>query len=150
MYTRPILNLYNVQALVDSGAESLIIDMNEEAVENLFKGFPLEETTVKGIAPEEVKGKVYCLKEFRIGEMEFQNIPAIIAPISDINVDIILGSSLFGAGCKTLIDTESSIITFEYPDKVVLSKRAWKRHNNEWRILGYENGNFVVLNESGF
>ena len=148
-YTRPVLNLYNVKALVDFGAESLIIDMNDEAITNIFKGRLLKEgIPVKGIGPENVDGKLYCLQEFRIGEMEFQNIPAIVAPIADIGVDIILGSSLFGGGCKTLIDTETDTITFEYPDKVVLSKRTWIKHENSWRILGYENDNFVVLAEN--
>ena len=150
-YTRPILNLYNVKALVDFGAESLIIDMTDEAITNLFKGTLIRnDISVCGIAPEKIAGKLYCLREFRIGEMEFQNIPAIAAPIADAGIDIILGSSLYGGGCKILIDTEAEIITFEYPDRVALSKRTWVKHNNEWRILGYENDNFVVLAESEF
>lgn len=147
-YTRPVLNLYNVRAVIDSGAEALIIDMTDEAVVELFGAtFTEGEAEVQGIGKEKVRGKICCLKHFRIGEMEFQNIPAIIAPICDSNVDIIIGSTLFGAGCKTTIDTEANQITFEYPDKVALSKRAWKRVNGEWRILGYENGTFVTLAE---
>ena len=80
-----------------------------------------------------------------MGEMVFRNFPAIVAPIADPNIGIIIGSSLYSRGTKYTIDTENSVIIFEYPDIFFISGKPCIKRNGEWKYLDVKDDKLVAL-----
>ena len=143
-FTRPIISLYSAKVLIDSGAELPILDTSEEVVKKLFQGKLLsEDCTIKGVGGSHI-AKVYRLHKFAVGKMVYRDIPVLLADINDVNVDMILGSAMFGAGIKYTIDTKSNTVSFCIPDEAAMSGKLYKRTSFGWGVLDFINGNWVV------
>ncbi len=144
IYTRPILKLYSINVLIDSGAELPIFDIEENTIINAFGGIPLDgDCSVSGIGGTQ-SARIYRIKEFRIGKMLYRNIPVIRAAINDPNVNVLLGSSMFGGGVKYLVNSADSTIRFYAPDEFSSNGSLWKKHNGAWKQLDYDKGMWIV------
>ncbi len=143
-YDRPIISLYNVNALVDPGSVPLIIDMDNDTVSSLFGGqYTGRDVEVKGIGTG--SAKVYILKHFCLGTMTFRDFPALIGSLEDKETPIVIGCSMYARGSKCLIDTESNEVTFYFSEVFFRAGRPCIRHKDGWGFLDYQNGHFVAL-----
>ena len=145
-FTRPTISLYSSRALIDTGAEWLIIDMDEKSVIRKFgaKKIPIS-GDLFGISEIPVQYQVFLLDHFCIENMIYKKFPAIVAPINDPNVDIIIGSSMYSRGSKITIDTDRNSVIFDFTDVFFLSGKPWIRRNGEWRYLDVRDGKLVAL-----
>ena len=144
-YDRPTVELYGVNALIDPGSVWLIIDSTPEAIKELFGGSGtgiMQE--VQGIAAPKVPGEIYILEHFCMGDMVFKNFPAMVAPIADNEISMMIGCSMYGGGTRYTIDTEANTIVFEYPELFFAAKKPVIRRNGEWKRLDFINGNLVA------
>ena len=94
-YERPVINLYNLPALIDTGAVVPIFSIYTELLEKYFKTKKiLEDTSVGGIGGS-ANGSVYSIAEFKIGELIFENIEVFVPRKPAIRFPISLSASLF-------------------------------------------------------
>ena len=94
-YERPVINLYNLPALIDTGAVVPIFSIYTELLEKYFKTKKiLEDTSVGGIGGS-ANGSVYSIAEFKIGELIFENFEVFVPNEPAIRFPISLSASLF-------------------------------------------------------
>ena len=143
-FTRPVISLYNVNALVDPGSTPLIIDMDDKSVSELFGGqYTGKDVELKGIG----KGvaKVYKLNHFCIGDMVFRDFPALIGSLEDKGTPIVLGSSMYNRGSKCLFDTDANEVVFYFSEVFFRAGKPCIRHKDGWGFLDYKDGHFVAM-----
>ena len=143
-YDRPVIEIYGVNALIDPGSVFLIIDMDDAAIKKLFGGeYTGYEREVFGVG--KCMAKIYMLKHFCIGDMVFNNFPAPVGTLEDMESPIVIGSSMYSRGSKYLVDTESNQITFYFPDVFFRSGKPCIRRGEGWGYLDFDKGDFKAL-----
>ena len=94
-YQRPIIKLYGLNALIDTGAVIPMLSISAELVEEKFKATKLlEKHTIGGISGESY-GDVYRLKDFKIGEITYTVFDAFVPYEPSLKYPILLGAPLF-------------------------------------------------------
>ncbi len=143
-YDRPTISLYSVNALIDSGAVPLILNLDDRTVKEFFGGKDTGKVvSVKGIG--QTDAKVYVLEHFCIGDMVFRDFPALVCPLKDETCPIIIGCSMYSRGSKCLIDTEKDEVTFEFTEVFFRAGKPCIRRKGEWGFLDFKDGKYIAL-----
>ena len=144
--TKPIIELYGMDALIDSGAENIIFNMPLNTASKVFSLKHLKDESVFGLTGYG-KAEICRLSHFQISDYELVNIPIALLknPMPKIP-PIIIGSGVFGPDAKKEEDYEDNMIRIKIQEKAILAKKTWiRRSSGEWRILDYKNGKWVAL-----
>lgn len=144
--TRPVFKLYGVDALLDPGAELPILDLSEDVITRKFGGKYLGSSVpISGYGGTGHQNyKLFLLREFGLGQMVYENIPVAVGPSSMVKVSMVLGSTMFGAGTITTIDTGRDEIRIRYSEQAINGKCLWKKNSkNIWKKLEFENGDWI-------
>ena len=144
--TKPIIELYGVDALIDSGAENIILNMPLSVAQKKFKLSYLENESVLGLTGYGMV-KIYRLQSFFISDYELVDIPIAILnnPIPKIS-PIIIGSGVFGPESKKEEDFENNMLRIKIQEIAMLAKKTWIRiQSGEWRILDYKNNKWIAV-----
>ena len=143
-YDRPVTKLYNVKTLIDPGSVFLIVDMDDKHIKELFGGeFAGFTVTLTGVGT--CRAKVYMFKHFCIGDMVFRDFPALVGSLENKETPIVIGCSMYSRGTKYTIDTETSHITFHFPEVFFRAGKPCVRRNGGWGFLDQDDGEFVAL-----
>ena len=94
-FQRPIINLYGLDCLIDTGAIIPMFSMPKVIIENMFKAVKtLEKHTVGGIGGESL-GDVYRINEFKVGEIIYSPFEVFVPYMQTIKYPVLLGAPLF-------------------------------------------------------
>ena len=94
-YTRPVIKLYNLPALIDTGAIIPVISIFPSIFEKYFESkLILENGTISGIGGDEF-GAVYSLTNFKIGDLNFKDFEVFVPYEPRLQFPILLGATLF-------------------------------------------------------
>lgn len=94
-YQRPIIKLYGLMALVDTGAVVPMLSLASELVEEKFHAEKILEKHMIGGIGGESYGDVYRLKDFKIGEINFSIFDAFVPYEVSLKYPILLSAPLF-------------------------------------------------------
>lgn len=91
-YERPIIELYNLPALIDTGAVIPVVSIFPSILEKIFDvKIILRDKFIGGYE----KGSVYSISEFKIGEMIFENFEVFVPDEPKIKFPFLLSVTLF-------------------------------------------------------
>ncbi len=139
--TRPIVDLYDFTAMLDTGAGIPTFYMPVEVVLGLFGGKQLGKTHVKGASGDTADAVICRIKDFKVGEIEFHNIPVIVCEdenaAKNVECDILLGSNLWGEGSTLTIYYGERHVACEVPESTLNTGVLWYYKDNRWRKLDY-------------
>ena len=94
-FQRPIVNLYGLDCLIDTGAVIPLFSMPKVILENMFKARKTTEKHVIGGIGGESQGDVYCMDEFKIGEITYSPFEVFVPYTPTIKYPVLLGAPLF-------------------------------------------------------
>ena len=118
-YQRPVIELYGVEALVDTGAVIPMFSLPSIMVEKVFAGEKLLGNQYIG---GEALGDVYRLPDFKIGEITYSPLEVFVPRKGKLSFPILLSDTLFlgtsytvdTAGSRLVIDTKDTPATREF------------------------------------
>ncbi|MBR2216242.1 MAG: hypothetical protein IJ849_10890 [Selenomonadaceae bacterium] len=144
-YQRPIVELYGLHALVDTGA---VIPMFSLPVRIITAIFPeaekiLERHSVGGIGGESL-GDVYRLPNFAIGELTYSPFDAFVPYEPSLKYPILLSAPLF-SGMFYGFDSAESKFIVETKDMPL--KRKFELHELRGQLFPQIDG--VLIQDSG-
>lgn len=120
-YTRPVIKLYNLPALIDTGAIIPIISIFPSIFEKYFESkLILENGTISGIGGDEL-GAVYSLTNFKIGDLIFNDFEVFVPYEPRLQFPILLSANLF-YGMAYEIDTINQKFTVRMNDEQSLNR----------------------------
>lgn len=120
-YTRPVIKLYNLPALIDTGAIIPVISIFPSIFEKYFESkLILENGTISGIGGDEL-GAVYSLTNFKIGELIFNDFEVFVPYEPRLQFPILLSANLF-YGMAYEIDTINQKFTIRMNDEQSLNR----------------------------
>lgn len=129
-YQRPIINLYDHPALIDTGASIPMLSTNKFALHNKFRAKLLRaDTEISGIGGA-AHGDIYALPDFFIGEMHFTRLEIFVPRFQSLQYPFLLSATLF-YGTSYEIDTINNQFIVKLPDDLPFER--------EFRILSLEN-----------
>ena len=113
-YERPIIELYNLPALIDTGAVIPVVSIFPSILEKIFDvKIILRDKFIGGFGGYE-KGSVYSISEFKIGEMTFENFEVFVPDEPKIKIPFLLSATLFyGTGYEFDTINEKFIVRVE-------------------------------------
>lgn len=121
-YRRPVVELYGLQALIDTGAVIPMFSLPLISMtEKLFPGEKIRDNVpisgISGIA----MGCVYSINEFRVGEMCFSPFEVFVPHEMRIKYPLLLSATLF-YGTDYGFDTNNNIFHITVSDDARLNK----------------------------
>lgn len=94
-YERPIIELYGLSALIDTGAVIPVFSREPEFIRKFFDSkLILKDGFIGGIGGYE-KGSVYSIKNFEIGELKFKDFEVFVPLNPRIRFPFLLSATLF-------------------------------------------------------
>ena len=94
-YQRPVIELYNLPALIDTGSVIPVFSIFPSTLEKYFEiKLLLENESIEGFGGEE-RGSVYSIKNFKIGELIFNDFEVFVPTRPKIQFPFLLSSTLF-------------------------------------------------------
>ncbi len=137
-YERPIIELYGLSALIDTGAVIPMISEAPTILEEKFFGKKiLDNGTIGGIGGE-TDGWVYSIPNFQIGDLVFENFEVFVPYESDLKFQILLCAPMF-YGMSYTFDTIEEKFTVKMRDDQNL-KRDFKIKNLKGRLYPQVDG----------
>lgn len=121
-YSRPVIKLYGVEALIDTGAEIPVFSLEEQVLRRLFNAeLLLKNGSVRGFGGE-FRGSIYQLYDFRIEELYYPKIRVLVPnDLSNGFFRMILSASMFhNLSCN--IDFKNHQLTIVVPDNESLQR----------------------------
>lgn len=107
---RPVVELYGMQALIDTGAVIPMISMPARAVEKMFSAQKVKgNISLGGIGGRSV-GDIYSIPAFNIEEIEYAPFEVFVPHISKITFPILLSATLFYKMSYTVDTVEGKFI----------------------------------------
>ena len=95
IYERPVIELYKLPALIDTGAVIPVFSLFPSIIEKYFDvKLILETGFIGGIGGYE-KGSVYSIKKFEIGELKFNDFEVFVPFNPRIRFPFLLSATLF-------------------------------------------------------
>lgn len=120
-YQRPIIELYGMNTLLDTGAVIPTFSLPLQTLKNLFNAkVILENAEIKGFGGV-CKGKICSLENFKVGELTFEKIEVFVPNESVTSHPFLLSASMF-VGLKYVIDTINLKLTIEIPENENLTR----------------------------
>ena len=94
-YQRPIIELYKLPALIDTGAVIPVFSMYPTIIEKFFNAkIILPNKFIGGFGGLE-RGSVYSVPEFKIGELIFENFEVFVPTEPRLKFPFLLSATLF-------------------------------------------------------
>lgn len=120
-YTRPTIKLYNLPALIDTGAIIPVISIFPSIFEKYFESkIILENGHISGIGGDEL-GAVYSLANFQIGDLNFKDFEVFVPHKPKLQFPILLSANLFH-GMIYEVDTINKKFTVRMNDEHSLNR----------------------------
>ena len=95
IYERPVIELYKLPALIDTGAVIPVFSMFPSIIEKYFDTKLILETGFVGGIGGFEKGSVYSIKNFEIGELKFNDFEVFVPFNPRIRFPFLLSATLF-------------------------------------------------------
>ena len=95
-FKRPVVELYGMEALIDTGALVPVISMPAKVVEKVFSAEKVnkKDLSLGGIGGR-ATGDVYRLPEFVFGDIRYSPFEVFVPRVAKISFPILLGATLF-------------------------------------------------------
>ena len=94
-YQRPVIELYNLPTLIDTGSVIPVFSIFPRIFEKYFECEKILETGfIEGFGGEE-KGSVYSIKNFQVGELIFKDFEVFVPEIPKLQFPFLLCATLF-------------------------------------------------------
>ena len=122
-YTRPVIELYKLPALIDTGALIPVFSIFPSTLEKYFDIkliFPDEHIT--GFGGEE-KGAVYSISNFKVGELIFKDFEIFVPKKPHLQFPFLLSANLFH-GLIYEIDTINQKFTVRMKEEQLLEREC--------------------------
>ena len=94
-YQRPIVELYNDWALIDTGAVIPVLSLHPKKVEESFSGKKIKDGVRIGGFGGDSDGDVYRIPEFRIGELAYSPFEAFVPHAPLLKFPLLLSATMF-------------------------------------------------------
>ena len=120
-YQRPVIELYNLSTLIDTGA---IIPVFSMEVSNIKKYFDIKLVLQDGIIggfDGFVKGSVYSIKNFQVGELIFNDFEVFVPVKPTLQFSFLLSATLF-YGMSYEVDNINEKFTVRMKDEQNLER----------------------------
>lgn len=103
-YQRPVIELYNLPTLIDTGSVIPVFSIFPSTIEKYFETkLILENESIEGFGGKE-HGSVYSIKNFKIGELIFNDFEVFVPREPRVKFPFLLSATLF-YGMEYTIDT---------------------------------------------
>ena len=103
-YQRPIIELYNLPTLIDTGSVIPVFSIYPPILEKYFEiKLILENESIEGFGGKE-RGSVYSIKNFKIGELIFNDFEVFVPHDPHLKFPFLLSATLF-YGMEYTVDT---------------------------------------------
>ena len=103
-YERPIIELYNLPTLIDTGSVIPVFSIYPVILEKYFETkLILENHFIEGFGGKEI-GSVYSIKNFKIGELIFNDFEVFVPTVPKVQFPFLLCATLF-YGMEYTVDT---------------------------------------------
>ena len=122
-YQRPIIELYDEWALIDTGAIVPVLSMRPKRIEKEFSGRNVKQGTQIGGLGGDSEGDVYRLPEFRIGELVYAPFEVFVPRVPLLRFPLLLSATMF-YGMNYALNTMDGNFVIETGD--VPLKREFK------------------------
>ena len=120
-YARPAIKLYGMPTLIDTGAVIPVFSVYPYFLEKTFAGkMILQHGHISGFGGKEY-GSVYSLKNFKAGELTFENLEVFVPDKPDFKFRFLLSATLFH-GMVYEIDTINQKFTVRMKDDQPLTR----------------------------
>ena len=94
-YERPIIKLYNLSAMIDTGAVIPVFFISPVIIEKFFEmKLVLSNTSIGGLGGSE-KGSVYSISEFKVGDLIFEDFEFFVPDEPKFRFQFLLSATLF-------------------------------------------------------
>ncbi|MBQ7197997.1 MAG: hypothetical protein IJS29_01915 [Selenomonadaceae bacterium] len=94
-YERPIIELYNLPTLIDTGAVVPVFSIFPSIIEKYFETkLILENESIEGFGGKE-RGSVYSIKNFQVGELIFNDFEVFVPNEPRLRFPFLLSATLF-------------------------------------------------------
>ena len=137
-YSRPVIKLYGVEALIDTGAEIPVFSLSEHELKRLFNAeLLLKRGAVRGFGGE-FTGAVYRLYDFRIDELYYPKMKVLVPDdLSNGFFRMILSASMFhNLSCN--IDFKNHQLSIVVPENESLRR--------DIRVLDSQGNEHIMTN----
>ena len=115
-YERPVIELYNLDSLIDTGAVIPVFSIVPAVFKKYFNSkLILKDGFVGGIGGYE-RGSVYSIKNFKIGDLIFEDFEVFVPNKPKIQFPFLLNATLF-YGMSYEIDTINEKFTVRMKDE---------------------------------
>ena len=131
-YQRPIIELYNNWAMIDTGAIIPVLSMHPKKVQQEFSGKVIKEGLPIGGIGGESTGDVYRIPEFRVGELTYSPFEVFVPRQPLMKFPILLSATMFYGMDYTVKNTTSEFVV-DTGDILDLNKI-------EYRLLSLKGG----------
>ena len=131
-YQRPVIEIYNNWALIDTGAVIPVLSMHPKKVQQDFSGEIVKEGLPIGSIGGESTGDVYRLPEFRVGGLAFSPFDVFVPRQPLMKFPILLSATMFFNMDYTIKNTMGEFIvdTGDTPES----------HKIEFKLLSLKGG----------
>ena len=120
-YERPVIELYKLPALIDTGALIPVISIFPSIIDKYFDTkIILSDGHISGFGGYE-KGAVYSITEFKIGELTFTDFEVFVPHRPKLNFPFLLSATLFH-GMAYEFDTINQKFTVRMQDDQPLTR----------------------------
>lgn len=94
-YQRPVIELYNLPTLIDTGSVIPVFSIFPSTIEKYFETkLILENETIEGFGGKE-RGSVYSIKNFEVGKLIFKDFEAFVPREPRLKYPFLLSATLF-------------------------------------------------------
>lgn len=94
-YHRPVIKLYNLKTLIDTGSIIPVFSIVPEVFEKYFESKKnLDRGIIGGFGGNEI-GAVYAIKNFKIGDLIFNNFEVFVPETPRLQFPFLLSATLF-------------------------------------------------------
>ena len=120
-YQRPVIEIYNLPTLIDTGSVIPVFSIFPSIFEKYFETkLILENYSIEGFGGEE-RGSVYSIKNFEIGELTFKNFEVFVPREPHLKFPFLLSATLF-YGMEYTVDTIGGNFTVRMKDEQNLER----------------------------
>ena len=124
-HQRPVVNLYGMETIIDTGAVVPMVALSEDIVKLAWDAELVKTNVEIGGISGKVKGKIYTLHNFTVGELIFDDLDVFISNNPSIQYSFLLSASMFyGTNYSfDMINKDNQIFTVEMPDDFNLHRK---------------------------
>lgn len=112
---KPIIALYASPTLIDTGADIPVVYLPEFVLKTAFKGTCLKERAVFRGFGGACYGKIYALKNFKVGELNFEHFEVFVPNDLSSKFRYVLPPSIFH-GTQLVFDIDAHTFTVKMPE----------------------------------